>query len=147
MVSRFPFFLYRISLMSIILFKSNKEKQQMKYILYHLSKITSKTGDVLYRLSDQVKHEVNLAEGLNISLSPFTPGAEKQSTIMSGIKDFTADEARKLMDKYPGGKVYINVADNFSNPAPLSEKQYERYMEQGEDVQEQEQEQASANPS
>lgn len=119
----------------------------MKYILYHLSKITSKTGDVLYRLSDQVKHEVNLAEGLNISLSPFTPGAEKQSTIMSGIKDFTADEARKLMDKYPGGKVYINVADNFSNPAPLSEKQYERYMEQGEDVQEQEQEQASANPS
>ena len=133
--------------MSIILFKSNKEKQQMKYILYHLSKITSKTGDVLYRLSDQVKHEVNLAEGLNISLSPFTPGAEKQSTIMSGIKDFTADEARKLMDKYPGGKVYINVADNFSNPAPLSEKQYERYMEQGEDVQEQEQEQASANPS
>ena len=133
--------------MSIILFKSNKEKQQMKYILYHLSKITSKTGDVLYRLSDQVKHEVNLAEGLNISLSPFTPGAEKQSTIMSGIKEFTADEARKLMDKYPGGKVYINVADNFSNPAPLSEKQYERYMEQGEDVQEQEQEQASANPS
>ena len=133
--------------MSIILFKSNKEKQQMKYILYHLSKITSKTGDVLYRLSDQVKYEVQLAEGLNISLSPFTPGAEKQSTIMSGIKDFTADEARKLMDKYPGGKVYINVADNFSNPAPLSEKQYERYMEQGEDVQEQEQEQASANPS
>ena len=106
----------------------------MKYVLYHLSKITSKTGDVLYRLSDQVKHEVNLAEGINISISPFTPGAEKQSTIMSGIKDFTADEARKLKDKYPGGKIYLNVADNFSNPSPLSEKAYERYMEQGENV-------------